>query len=125
MFNRYVTFVLSCVYRSSSSSTDDDKILVDFIMNVSNTYEKSFIFGDFNMSDISWPLNTSQSHNAFFQLLVELLINSHLNQLVLKATRYTPNQTHSPFDLIISSDDNSLVNLVYLTPIGKSDHVTL
>ena len=51
--NRYVTLVLSCVYRSPSSSIDDSKILVDFIINVSNTHEKSFIFGDFNMFDIS------------------------------------------------------------------------
>ena len=47
--NGYVTFVLGYVHKSPSSSID--KILVDFIMNVS-TYEKSFIFGDFNMPDI-------------------------------------------------------------------------
>ena len=51
--DRYVTFLLGCLYRSPSSSIDNDKILVDFIINVSSTYEKSFIFGDFNMPDIS------------------------------------------------------------------------
>ncbi|KAJ3638855.1 hypothetical protein MTP99_002187 [Tenebrio molitor] len=57
--------------------------------------------------------------------MADLIINSHLCQLVSEPTRFRLNQTPSTLDLIISSDDNSLTNLKYLSPIGISDHVTL
>jgi hypothetical protein len=57
--------------------------------------------------------------------MADLIINSHLCQLVSEPTRFRLKQTPSTLDLIISSDDNSLTNLKYLSPIGISDHVTL
>jgi hypothetical protein len=57
--------------------------------------------------------------------MADLIINSHLCQLVSEPTRFRLNQTPSTLDLIISSDDNSLTNLKHLSPIGISDHVTL
>ncbi|KAH0817119.1 hypothetical protein GEV33_005672 [Tenebrio molitor] len=92
---------------------------------LADTSEKIFIFGDFNMLQLLWPLDSSGSFSNSSQLMADLIINSHLCQLVLEPTRFRLNQTPSTLDLIISSYDNSLTNLKYLSPIGISDHVTL
>ena len=72
------------------------------------------------MPDISWTLDFYQSYKASVQLLVDLLINSHLthlNQLVLKSTRYRSDQTPCLFDLIMFAENSPLVNLdYYLSP---------
>jgi hypothetical protein len=77
------------------------------------------------MPDLLWPLDSSGPFSNSSQLMADLIINSHLCQLVSEPTRFRLNQTPSTLDLIISSDDNSLTNLKYLSPIGISDHVTL
>jgi hypothetical protein len=123
--SKTVSFVLGCVYRPPSSSISADKILIDFIKGLADTSQKIFIFGDFNMPDLLWPLDSSGSFSNSSQLMADLIINSHLCQLVSEPTRFRLNQTPSTLDLIISSDDNSLTNLKYLSPIGISHHVTL
>ncbi|KAJ3639011.1 hypothetical protein MTP99_002338 [Tenebrio molitor] len=123
--SKTVSFVLGCVYRPPSSSISDDKILMDFIKGLADTSQKIFIFGDFNMPDLLWPLDSSGPFSNSSQLMADLIINSHLCQLVSEPTRFRLNQTPSTLDLIISSDDNSLTNLKHLSPIGISDHVTL
>ena len=84
----------------------DDKVLFDFITQLTQLVEKNVIFGDFNIPNVSWPLDFSQSFDVSSQLLVDLLINSHLHQLVLQPTRYRSNQIPSLLDLIVSSDDS-------------------
>jgi hypothetical protein len=123
--SKTVSFVLGCVYRPPSSSISDDKILIDFVKGLADTSEKIFIFGDFNMLQLLWPLDSNGSFSNSSQLMADRIINSHLCQLVLEPTRFRLNQTPSTLDLIISSHDNSLTNLKYLSPIGISDHVTL
>ena len=59
------------------------------------------------------------------QLLVDLLLSSHLNQLVTEPTTYRSGHNPSTLDLIIASDDNSLTNLEYLGSICISDHSVL
>jgi hypothetical protein len=88
-------------------------------------FDKIFVFGDFNMPDVRWPINGDRLHTPSSQLLVDLLTDSHLHQLVTQPTRYRSNQQPSVLDLVITSDDSSIANLEYLNPIGKSDHVTL
>ncbi len=112
---------ISCVYRPSSTFLGNDKVLFDFINQLTQLYEKNFIFADLIMPNVSWLLDLSQSS----QLLVDLLINRHLLQHLLQPTRYRSNQNPSLLDLIISSDDISLSSLDYLISIGISDHITL
>jgi hypothetical protein len=123
--NCLCTFVLGCVYRPPSSCFDDDKILINYINHTTRKYDKIFVFGDFNMPDVRWPINGNRLHTPSSQLLVDLLTDSHLHQLVTQPTRYRSNQQPSVLDLVITSDDSSIANLEYLNPIGKSDHVTL
>jgi hypothetical protein len=85
--------VLGCVYRPPSSSISDDKILIDFIKGLADTSQKIFIFGDFNMPDLLWPLDSSGPFSNSSQLMADLIINSHLCQLVSEPTRFRLNQT--------------------------------
>ncbi|XP_063915606.1 uncharacterized protein LOC135131690 [Zophobas morio] len=124
--NKNVTFVLGCVYRPPRPVLlADDNNLFSSLSQLAFTHNKFFVFGDFNMPDIAWPLNMSQHFSPSSQLLIDLLVNSNLNQLVNEPTRYRLNQRPSTLDLILTSDDTSLANLNYLNPFGKSDHVTL
>jgi hypothetical protein len=68
--SKTVSFVLGSVYRPPSSSISDDKILIDFIKGLADTSEKIFIFGDFKMPDLLWPVDScgsfSNSSQHFF-----------------------------------------------------------
>ncbi|KAJ3645915.1 hypothetical protein Zmor_023534 [Zophobas morio] len=124
--DKNVTFVLGCVYRPPRPVLlADDNNLFSSLSQLAFTHNTFFVFGDFNMPDIAWPLNMSQHFSPSSQLLIDLLVNSNLNQLVNEPTRYRLNQRPSTLDLILTSDDTSLANLNYLNPFGKSDHLTL
>ena len=119
------SFVLGCIYRPSSTSIDNDRTLIELILNLTAAHEKVFIFGDFNMADIRWPIDPSRHHKPSSQFLVDMITSTHLNQLVTQPTRYRLGQSPSTLDLVITSDEHSLTNLDYLDPIGKSDHIVL
>ncbi|KAJ3655201.1 hypothetical protein Zmor_014338 [Zophobas morio] len=100
--NTRLTFLLGCIYRPPTSIIEDDHSLFQCISEITDVYQHLFIFGDFNMPDIKWPLNAFQSCATSSQLLVDLLLNSHLSQLVTQPTRYRINQNPSTLDLIIT-----------------------
>ncbi|KAJ3645724.1 hypothetical protein Zmor_023361 [Zophobas morio] len=77
------------------------------------------------MPSIDWSATSYQAHDISSQLLIDMINNSHVNQIVSQPTRYRLNQQPSLLDLILTSDDSSLTDLMYLSPFGKSDHVTL
>ena len=53
---------------------------------------------------------------------MDMLNDSHLSQLILKATRFRIKQHPSLLDLALSSKSDLLTNLGHINPIGKSDH---
>ncbi|KAJ3652272.1 hypothetical protein Zmor_018251 [Zophobas morio] len=123
--NKDTTLLLGCIYRPPSSVVDNDKILVESLSHLADSYATLLLFGDFNMPDITWPIDPRCSYKPSSQLFVDLLTHSHLRQLVTQPTRHRLNQNPSTLDLIVCSDDHSLTNLEYLAPIGISDHSTL
>ncbi|KAJ3654552.1 hypothetical protein Zmor_013731 [Zophobas morio] len=123
--NKDTTLLLGCIYRPPSSVVDNDKILVESLSHLADSYATLLLFGDFNMPDITWPIDPRCSYKPSSQLFVDLLTHSHLRQLVTQPTRHRLNQNPSTLDLIVCSDDHSLTNLDYLAPIGISDHSTL
>ena len=74
---------------------------------------------------MNWPVNINRTYTASSQLFVDLIVDSHLNQLVIKPRRYRANKQPSLLDLIITSDDFSITNLDYLNPVRNSDHNVL
>lgn len=50
-------------------------------------YDKIFIVEDFNVPEIKWSFKVPCSCSKAAELLVDLLINSHLEQIVDQPTR--------------------------------------
>ncbi|KAJ3652588.1 hypothetical protein Zmor_018540 [Zophobas morio] len=123
--NSSISFVLGCIYRPPDSAIGDDRKLFTFVSKIADSCDKLIITGDFNLPDITWPLDHNANFDIPSQLLCDVLTNSHLEQIITEPTRYRTNQTPSTLDLIITSDDKLLANLDYLDPVGKSDHVVL
>jgi hypothetical protein len=123
--NQSWNFILGCVYRPPSSNINDDCTLLDVLGELTPRHDKVFVFGDFNMPDISWSRNSGHCRSPSSQLMVDFLTNNHMRQLITQPTRFRANQQPSVLDLILTTEDSSLTNVQYLDPVGKSDHVSL
>jgi endonuclease/exonuclease/phosphatase family metal-dependent hydrolase len=97
---------------------------------LSATAANLFIAGDFNLPTIDWSstdyLNIKNyADNSAAYHFVETLVNSSLCQIVSEPTRFRQNQNPSTLDLILVNDPALVSQVDYLSPIGKSDHITL
>ena len=88
LFLKFAELFLGCVYRRPLSIFIHYRTLFQNISELADNNDKLLVFGDFSMPDVVWPLNTSHVCGASFQLLVDLLLSSHLNQLVTEPIRY-------------------------------------
>ncbi|KAJ3640326.1 hypothetical protein Zmor_003633 [Zophobas morio] len=122
---RNLTYIIGCVYRAPDSNINDDISLFKALSDLFTSHDKVFVFDDFNMPGLTWPLNVSHSSNPSYQLLIDMILGTHLTQLVTQPTRYRINQQPLTLDLILTSDNNLFANLQYLGFIEKSDHIIL
>jgi hypothetical protein len=126
-----LSFTIACVYRPPSRALlQDDMILFHKLSELSATAANLFIAGDFNLPTIDWSstdyLNIKNyADNSAAYHFVETLINSSLWQLVSEPTPFRQNQNPSMLDLILVNDPALVSQVDYLSPIGKSDHITL
>ncbi|KAH0815226.1 hypothetical protein GEV33_007565 [Tenebrio molitor] len=122
--NQSWNFILGCVYRPPSSNINDDCTLLDVLGELTTRHDKVFVFGDFNMPDISWSRNSGHCRSPSSQLMVDFLTNNHMRQLITQPTRFRANQQPSVLDLILTTEDSSLTNVQYLDPVGEqTDYV--
>ena len=105
------SFVLSCVYRPPGTDLTSDHNLFLKLSDLVEAYENVFVFGDFNMPDLKWPLNPKLKCSQSSQLLVDFLMSTRMLQLVDQPTRIRRNQQPSTLDLVMISDANLLANL--------------
>jgi hypothetical protein len=85
------------------------------------------IVGDFNYKGIDWESYTikqNEYHPAKTTLL-ETLRDAFLSQMVKHPTRVRGKDEPSILDLIITRYENSIPDVNYLSPLGKSDHCIL
>lgn len=87
VYNSSLTFVLACIYRPPKSSLVCDRTLFHVLSRFYHLYDKIFVFGDFNMPSIDWSATSYQSHDISSQLLIDMINNSHVNQIVSQPTR--------------------------------------
>jgi hypothetical protein len=126
-----LSFTIACVYRPPSRALlQDDMILFHKQSELSATAANLFIAGDFNLPTIDWSstdyLNIKNyADNSAAYHFVETLVNSSLCQIVSEPTRFRQNQNPSTLDLILINDPALVSQVDYLSPIGKSDHITL
>jgi hypothetical protein len=119
------TITLGCIYRSPSNTRNCDEI--NHLLNMAvGLAENLLITGDFNMKDIDWDTyTTTHGEDHHESLFIECLRDNFLFQHVNQFTRCRNDQSKNILDLILSKDENDIVNLEYLPSLGCSDHVTL
>ena len=117
---------LVAIYRSPSSSNENNKSLLELISSVcSINSTETLLVGDFNYPNINWDnISTPLSHSSREFYFLECIKDNFLTQHVLSPTRQRGTDVPSLLDLVLSK--NNLVDNVEInSPIGKSDHATI
>ena len=81
-------------------------------------------FGDFNTPGVDWNLLSPTQYSQFAKLLCDLSWEVCLTRHVEGPTRFAAGQRGSVLDLVFTHV-NDTIDLVYLPPLGSSDHATL
>ena len=113
--NQCTTILFGIIYRSPSSSAENNAKLISMLQRISAVKSTcKIIAGDFKDPSIDWDsLIYTQIHDAF----VETILDLHLTQIVLKNTR-----EDAILDLIFSSDPEVFLNVDIIEPLRSSDH---
>ena len=119
--------IFGCIYRSPSSTLDDDTKLHTILTNMSTQIAADMIImGDFNHPEIDWEsMTTEKNINHSSQHFIDAIRDTYLYQHVTQPTRYRHGQNPNLLDLILTSSEESVSNLEYHAGIGLSDHLVL
>ena len=119
--------ILGCIYRSPSSTVENNNNLQSLLEEVSNIgHDYLIIVGDFNCKEIDWPTKTvlvNEDHISYqiFDKLNDLFLTQH----VMEPTRFRVGNKPSMFDWIVSEHEHTIENIRVNEPIGISDHAVL
>ena len=123
LHNKNGNILISCIYRSPSSSCDNNDNINKLINDISSSKAKfKLIVGDFNFADINW--NKWEGHTVASNNFLHTIQGLFLMQHITFPTRARGSNEPSLLDLVISNDD-FIDNIEYLSPLGKSDHSVL
>ena len=114
-----------CVYRSPNSTIENNDLLNQTIEDVSNLKGELLLLGDFNYPNNWEKLYVSHTPEHCASKFFTATQNSFLHQHVSAETHSRPNQRSTLIDLKFTSDDQSITNLIYASPLGKSHHKIL
>ena len=116
---------LGNIYRSPSSSKQDDEKLCNLIDEVvAATQHGLLLVGDFNFPNIDWDIFYSDTIGGSSQMFLNTLHKNLLTQHVDFPTRARGTDSPHILDLVITNDP--LVNKIEdYAPLGKSDHAVL
>lgn len=110
------------MYRSPNSPDSSNERLLS-ILRIASTanFSQVLICGDFNLPQIDWNLRRSLvAETSFTSRFVEEVEEINLYQHVTTSTRFR-NDQDSCLDLVFSSKENTVNEVIELPPIGKSD----
>ena len=123
--------LVGCVYRSPSDDANKDACMRSsrkvskLIMSAVERNENILIVGDFNYKDIDWSNDSAPPEKQHLNHFIDTLHDCYLHQHVTEPTRYRSNETPSLLDLILITDEDSIQDIEYLSPLGESDHICL
>ena len=113
--------LFSNIYRNPSSDGRANVNINNFFQKIGSAkYDDKVIVGDFNRKEIKWHDVTysSEDDTAF----IEATRDSFLTQHILQPTRGRGTNEPSLLDLFFSSNEESVENIEFHSPLGKSDH---
>ena len=125
--------LVGCIYRSGTPATAllNDNNLHLMLKQAANIkgYSSKVIAGDFNLNKISWDpdpvipdnLNTESAECKFIDCIRDTFLHQHITE----PTRFRLGQQPTLDDLIFSTEENDIEDLIYHPSIGRSDHITL
>ena len=118
------TLLVGVVYRSPNSPDSNNQNLLSMLrIATTANFSQVLICGDFNLPQIDWNSRRSLAAEASFtSRFIEEVEDMSLFQHVTTPTRYR-NDQNSCLDLVFSSEENMVNEVMELPPIGKSDHV--
>ena len=113
---------IGLAYRSPHSKGD---LILEQMQRVTNS-PNCLILGDFNTPEIDWGTPSCWgSEQAFCAELLGRSLFWGLTQHTRYPTRAVPGQNESILDLVLSHEEDDMVNVNYSEPTGRSDHTTL
>ena len=120
--------IVGLCYRSPVSTLDNDNQLLNLLEKASMQSKSShmLIMGDFNYPEIDYvnglvTAGDSDPSTLFFHKTQDLCLFQHVSE----PTRIRQHQVPSTLDYLFTSEDNLIDDVIYDTPLGKSDHVVL
>jgi hypothetical protein len=119
--------LLGVIYRKGDSSAElNASILEQFEVATRICKGKILINGDFNLPNVDWVnCVINDGENSYSQMFYDKICDLYLTQHVLEPTRQRGNNVPNCLDLVISSSETTVSNVVVSCPIGKADHSVL
>lgn len=121
-------FIITVIYRSPNSEEVENTRLKELMTTicVKHRHDKIIIMGDFNCPEIDWKndtCNKPDSHIAsqFLQCTQE----NYLNQIIESPTHFRGTQNPTLIDLLLTNEENFIINQGIHPPFGKSHHAVL
>jgi hypothetical protein len=119
------TLLIGLIYRSPSSSTEDDVFLSNLLQRIHDlNYSHLLILGDFNCPTINWR-TLSSPNCGLAPILLSTTVSLGWHQHSLHPTRFRTGQRPSVLDLIFTNEREMIDEVTTLSPLGKSDHAVL
>lgn len=121
--------IVGGVYRSNQGTNENNVNLINLIKEVSDLKPNYLvILGDFNYGHVDW-LNLVPTPDRDFDSdegrFVECVKDCFLYQHILEPTRARLHNNPNILDLLFTNEEGAVDNLMYQSPLGKSDHCVL
>ena len=119
-----LSMLVSCMYRSPSSTTENNLSLDEAIKEIDKTQTPlKIIVGDFNYPRLDWNTGMDTETSTEEVRFKEATLDSYLQQHVDFITRARGTDNPSCIDWVFTNDNMLLNNISTSSPLGKSDHV--
>ena len=121
------SMIVLSLYRRGASDTENNNKLLELLKEVTSLKPSMISMGDINLKGIDWEnMIASGTHvEDYNHKFLECMRDLYLTQHVTENTRQRGNDDPSLLDLIITNEENDILNLEQLAPLGKSDHSIL
>ena len=119
------SLLVGCIYHSPSGNIDTSTASLCDLLTSLHNYTHLLICGDFNYKAISWSNFSGTGNNCHIEPFLDTIDDLFLFQHINEPTRYREEETPSLLDLVFTNEQDMINNLVYLPPLGNSDHICI